>query len=110
MSQAPPPPPPQVQFPVQETNGLGLAGFICSLVGLFTGDTWWLDTNHDFNVDTPIGSAIEGYPIVGDFDGDGNDDLGTWTDDMFRFDLAFNGFGQEDAKSRSASSEFASAP
>ena len=27
-------------------------------------------------------------PIVGDFDGDGLDDLGTWTDDTFSFDLS----------------------
>ncbi|MBN2291402.1 MAG: hypothetical protein JXM70_03190 [Pirellulales bacterium] len=66
-------------------------------VGLFTGSTWWLDTNHDFKVDTPITSAIVGYPIVGDFDGDGLDDLATWTDDRFSFDLANNGFGQKDA-------------
>ena len=66
-------------------------------VALFTGDTWWLDTDHDFNVDTAIPSAIAGYPIVGDFDGDGLDDLATWTDDVFRFDLAANGFGQQDA-------------
>jgi len=66
-------------------------------VGLFDGSTWYLDTTGNFNVDTVIPSAIAGYPIVGDFDGDGNDDLGAWTDDRFRFDLAFNGFGQEDA-------------
>jgi hypothetical protein len=32
-----------------------------------------------------------GYPIVGDFDGDGDDDLGTWADDKFSFDLNFDG-------------------
>ena len=77
-------------------------------VGLFTGKVWWLDTNHDFNVDTgypglalpgvPVQDGIAGYPIVGDFDGDGLDDLGTWTDDAFRLDLAVNGFGLEDTR------------
>ena len=30
-------------------------------------------------------------------DGDGRDDLATWQADQFRFDLAANGFGQQDA-------------
>ncbi len=80
-------------------NGLPVAGNFDGVanngdeVGLFTGTTWWLDTDHDFNVDTPVASVITGYPIVGDFDGDGQDDLATWTDDTFYFDLAFDGFG-----------------
>jgi hypothetical protein len=47
--------------------------------------------------DTRIASPIVGFPIVGDFDGDGRDDLATWQADQFRFDLAANGFGQQDA-------------
>ena len=49
-------------------------------VGLFDGITWWLDTDHNFNVDTAIrfpGMTL-GFPIVGDFDGNGFDDLGTF--------------------------------
>jgi len=57
-------------------------------VGLFTGSVWWFDTNHDFKVDFALNSSLRGYPIVGDFDGDGFDDLATWTDDRFQFDLA----------------------
>ncbi|HUT13235.1 MAG TPA: hypothetical protein VMY42_22290 [Thermoguttaceae bacterium] len=57
-------------------------------VGLFTGTTWHFDTNHDFKVDLTLPSNLRGYPIVGDFDGDGYDDLGTWKDDVFYFDLA----------------------
>lgn len=57
-------------------------------VGLFTGTVWWFDTNHDFKVDHALNSSLRGYPIVGDFDGDGFDDLATWTDDRFQFDLA----------------------
>jgi Dockerin type I domain/RTX calcium-binding nonapeptide repeat (4 copies) len=57
-------------------------------VGVFTGTTWWFDTNHDFKVDYALNSNLRGYPIVGDFDGDGFDDLATWADDHFQFDLA----------------------
>ena len=77
-------------------------------VGLFTGEVWWLDTDHDFTVDSgypglalpgvPVQDGLTGYPIVGDFDGDGLDDLGTWTDDAFRLDFANNGFGLEDTR------------
>jgi hypothetical protein len=57
-------------------------------VGLFTGTTWYFDTNHDFRVDTSRVSKLTGYGIVGDFDGDGFDDLATYVDDHFEFDLA----------------------
>jgi hypothetical protein len=66
-------------------------------VGVFDGAAWWLDTNHDYRVDLRVASPIVGFPIVGDFDGDGRDDLATWQADQFRFDLAANGFGQQDA-------------
>ena len=64
-------------------------------VGLFTGTSWLLDTDHDYLVsdETPIESALRGYPIVGDFDGDGRDDLATFLKGVFYFDLADNGFG-----------------
>ena len=51
-----------------------------------------MDTNHDYKVDKKITSPLTGMPIVGDFDGDGNDDFGTWNDDVFNFELA-NGLG-----------------
>lgn len=57
-------------------------------VGVFTGSVWYFDTNHDFQLDTSLNSALVGYPIVGDFDGDGDDDLATWADDFFQVDLA----------------------
>ena len=66
-------------------------------VGLFTGSEWWLYRGPGFTVETRISSAIIGYPIVGDFDGDGHDDLATWTDDQFQFDFFDNGFGTFDA-------------
>ncbi|MCA9202677.1 MAG: hypothetical protein KDA59_06520, partial [Planctomycetales bacterium] len=70
-------------------------------VSVFDGVLWRFDTNHDFqldlaatlNVDTQpahagTGLRLKGFPITGDFDGDGRTDLATWTDDYFRFDLS----------------------
>ncbi|MDX1946758.1 MAG: DUF4394 domain-containing protein, partial [Pirellulaceae bacterium] len=57
-------------------------------VGLFTGSAFWFDTNHDYRVDATVSWPTVGQAIVGDFDGDGNDDLGTYTDDVWSFDLS----------------------
>ncbi|MBI2823592.1 MAG: pre-peptidase C-terminal domain-containing protein [Planctomycetia bacterium] len=57
-------------------------------VGLFDGTKFYFDTNHDYKVDLTLASNLRGYPIAGDFDGDGFDDLGTWADDKFTIDLA----------------------
>lgn len=92
-------------------QGFPVAGDFNSLhpgdeVGLFTGDTWYFDVDGNFlinNVDIAggipgqlvpgriAGGNMVGYPIVGDFDGDGLDDLGTWDANRFMFDLASNG-------------------
>ncbi len=58
-------------------------------VGLFTGTVWYFDTNHDFRVDFSLQSQLRGYPMAGDFNGDGFDDLGTYNEqeDRFEFDL-----------------------
>lgn len=77
-------------------NGLPVAGEFDGNVAngdevaLFTGTTWYFDRNHDYRVDadTALVTAMRGYPIVGDFDGDGFDDLATLTDDRFQVDLA----------------------
>ncbi len=64
-------------------------------VGVFDGTRWYLDTNRSFRIDAgdaTVFDQLQGYPIVGDFDGDGNDDLATYRNDTFFFDLAFNGF------------------
>ena len=58
-------------------------------VVLKVGNVWLLDTNHDFKVDTKLpGTNMIGLPIVGDFDGDGKDDLGAWADDKFSLNLS----------------------
>ena len=77
-----------------DANGLPVAGRFDGdaengdEVGVFDGDAWYLDTDHDFMTDTIVDSNLTGYPIVGDFDGDGFDDLATWSDDQFMIDLA----------------------
>lgn len=82
-----------------QINGLPVAGRFDGNnqngdeVGLYSagttnGSTWYFDTNHDFKVDTSLKSQLHGVPFVGDFDGDGYDDLATWQDDTFQFDLA----------------------
>ncbi len=57
-------------------------------VVLKDGTRWYLDTNHDFLVDTTLVGNMVGLPVVGDFDGDGIDDLGAWADDVFSLDLS----------------------
>ena len=65
-------------------------------VALFNGTTWFIDTDHDFNVTDAGGSAtvtwvngsgvgLGGFPIVGDWNNDGIDDLGAWREDVFLF-------------------------
>lgn len=75
-------------------NGLPVAGGFDGAgdngdeVGLKNGTTWYLDTNHDFNVDLVLDGNLQGAPAVGDFDADGIDDLGAWADDTFSLDLS----------------------
>jgi len=66
-------------------------------IAVFDGINWHLDTDGDFLPDTVVPSGIFGYPIAGDFDGDSLDDLGTYQNDTFFFDLAIDGFGDQDA-------------
>ena len=71
-------------------------------VGLFDGKTWYLDGNHNFKVhdspkDLAINNGMTGYPIAGDFDGDGKTDLATYYNGVFSFDFANNGYGRIDA-------------
>ncbi len=67
-------------------------------VGAFTGTVWWFDTDHDFQLDTRLVSDLRGYPIVGDFNGNGFDDLGTYNEaeDRFEFDLSDDADGSWD--------------
>ena len=56
-------------------------------IGLFTGTAFYLDTTGDYILDTKITTNLRGYPIVGDFDGDGFDDLATYSNNTFYFDF-----------------------
>ncbi|WP_146393883.1 dockerin type I domain-containing protein [Allorhodopirellula solitaria] len=67
-------------------------------VGLKAGSTWYLDTDHDFLLDSSLSGNMVGLPFVGDFDGDGIDDLGAWSNDLFVLDLSDDGIdGMTDA-------------
>ncbi|TWT29920.1 Ig-like domain-containing protein [Blastopirellula retiformator] len=78
-----------------QINGLPVAGNFDGdasngdEVGVYVGETgtFWIDTDHDNQIDTPIHTSLVGKPIVGDWDGDGFDDLGVWRDDKFSLDL-----------------------
>lgn len=67
-------------------------------VGIFTGREWRFDTDHDFRVDRTLVSQLRGYPIVGDFNADGFDDLATYNEelDRFEFDLTTGARGSWD--------------
>ncbi|MDA1014248.1 MAG: calcium-binding protein [Planctomycetota bacterium] len=53
-------------------------------VGLYIGKSWLLDTNQTNDIeakgDTYLSTNMSGAPLVGDFDGDGLDDLATYLD------------------------------
>ena len=91
-----------------QINGVPIAGDFDPThpgeeIGLFDGTTWYLDTSDAAgidSVDNNIGSTdttftgnLRGRPVVGDFDGDGLDDLGTYLaeSNLFLFDLANDG-------------------
>ena len=57
--------------------------------GLTGGGLWYFDTNHDYQLDTQVNiPGMIGLPIIGDFNNDGLDDLGTWTNDFFYISMA----------------------
>lgn len=60
-------------------------------VGIKQGTTWYLDTNANLIIDAGdavLAGNMPGMPIVGDFDGDGIDDLGSWANDVFYLNLS----------------------
>jgi hypothetical protein len=65
-------------------------------IGLYNAGRWALDTNKNYMIDaadTFLNTTLLGAPIVGDFDGDGLDDLAVFNSNQFFFNLANDGFG-----------------
>jgi hypothetical protein len=67
-------------------------------IGLYKLGTWIFDRDRDFVIetngqDTIVTGTLFGAPIVGDFDGDGIDDLAVFNSNQFYFDLANDGLG-----------------
>jgi Ca2+-binding RTX toxin-like protein len=59
-------------------------------IGLYSGGRFALDTNRSFNIDANdafINTNMMGAPIVGDFDGNGKDDLAVFNNNVFYFAL-----------------------
>lgn len=86
--------------PAYQVNGIPVAGNFNNAksgdeIGLFDGTAWYLDLNGNNAIDVgeKIASNFNGEPIVGDFNGDGSDDLATFTasTNTFRFDTNRDG-------------------
>ena len=64
-------------------------------IGAFDGQNGYLDTNGDNNIGVgeKFSTSLRGIPVVGDFNGDGNDDLATFNNNtgVFQFDLNRDG-------------------
>ncbi|HID24275.1 MAG TPA: calcium-binding protein, partial [Planctomycetaceae bacterium] len=81
-----------------QINGIPIAGDFDPShpgdeIGLFTGTTWYFDTNANNDIDAgdlTLTGNLQGSPIIGDFDGDGIDDLATYlaSTNTFYFDLS----------------------
>lgn len=67
-------------------------------VGLFDGQNWYLDTDGDFVLDTQIATSYTGIPMVGDFNGDGVDDLAVYENDTNVVIFDTNRDGNEDSR------------
>lgn len=70
-------------------------------IGLYNSGLWGRDLNRNFIIEANeiISTGLFGRPIVGDFDGDGSDDLAVFNNNVFYFNLANDGFA--DANDRS---------
>jgi Dockerin type I domain/RTX calcium-binding nonapeptide repeat (4 copies) len=83
-----------------QVNGIAVAGNFSNAksgdeIGLFDGQFWYLDINGNNQIDLGerIASNANGIPVVGDFNGDGSDDLALFNNDTntFTFDTDRNG-------------------
>ncbi len=83
-----------------QVNGIPVAGNFNAAhpgdeIGLFDGRYWYLDTNGNNQIDIGerIAANYNGLPVVGDFNGDGEDDLAVFDNatNLFVFDTDRNG-------------------
>ncbi len=63
-------------------------------VALFNGSQWFFDSTGSFNVFSGRATDMTGYPVAGDFDRDGVEDLATWDVRDNRFQVSLSGRGQ----------------
>ncbi len=83
-----------------QVNGIPVAGNFSAAhpgdeIGLFDGSFWYLDTsgNNQIDLGERVASNFNGLPIVGDFNGDGQDDLAAFNNatNTFSFDTNRDG-------------------
>ncbi len=84
------------EFPAPQIDGIAVAGdFNPALPGdelaIFDGTTWHLLLAGVGGAVTTVSTSLRGYPIAGDFNGDGTEDLGTYQNDTFY--LSYGPFG-----------------
>lgn len=65
-------------------------------VGLYFAGNWGFDFNRNYVIEAGeivAGTGLNGLPIVGDFDGNGVDDVGVFNNNIFTFAMSFGAFG-----------------
>ncbi|MCC6508965.1 MAG: pre-peptidase C-terminal domain-containing protein, partial [Pirellulaceae bacterium] len=78
--------------PAYQVNGMPVAGNFSLAhpgdeIGLFDGSYWYIDANGNNQIDLGerVAAHYNGLPIVGDFNGDGADDLAVFVNDSNQF-------------------------
>jgi hypothetical protein len=82
---------PGEEFGAPQVNGLAVAAdFNLNHAGeeiaIFDGDEWHILFDGVGGADSIVGTSMRGYPIAGDFNGDGLGDLGTFQNNTFYLD------------------------
>ncbi|MCO6044792.1 hypothetical protein NG895_12845 [Aeoliella sp. ICT_H6.2] len=65
-------------------------------IGLYYAGNWAFDFNHNFVIEAGevvANTGLLGIPIVGDFDGNGIDDVGVFNNNIFNFAFSIGAFG-----------------
>ncbi len=65
-------------------------------IGLYYAGNWGFDFNRNYRIDAGeivANTGLFGVPIVGDFDGNGVDDVGVFNNNTFKFAMSSGGFG-----------------